>query len=71
MNRACLAAPRYFGTAPEPPVDPQACLADTARAFYARLAPPPAGSELVDQLVHTIDAAERNAITIRLARGTI
>ena len=54
---------------PEPPVNPCQRLVDAARAFYARAAVPPCPSELIDQLVHTTDPAERLALANQIARS--
>lgn len=53
---------------PEAPVNPQTRLVEAARAFYARLAPPLTASELIDELCHTTDPAERRAIATRIGR---
>ena len=55
--------------APEPPVNPQTRLMEAARDFYARLALPPSPSELIDQLAHETDPAERRAIATLIGRS--
>ena len=54
---------------PEPPVNPRERLAEAAMRFLLRQAPPPCPSELIDQLVHTTDPAERDRLATLIARS--
>jgi hypothetical protein len=54
---------------PEPPVNPQQLLIEAARAFYLRAAVPPCPSELIDQLVHCTDPAERLILATLIRRS--
>jgi|GEM_PF-5442648 hypothetical protein len=60
---------RVFALHPEPPVNPRERLADAYLRFLLANQVPPSPSELIDQLTHTTDPAQRQALADQLARS--